>query len=178
MHETELGDHTKTVVKAFDAKTDCGSCYGAKALREDGCCNTCQEVREAYVKSGWGMINANEIDQCIREGFLDRIETQANEGCNIQGHLLVNKVRGNFHIAPGDAFQTSSMHIHDLKEFVAGAPDGHQFDLSHTIHKLKFGPDVKGDDTESILAVTNALADTSKTATKCKFYSLLLLQSS
>lgn len=113
------------------------------------------------------MINTNEIDQCIREGWLDRLETQANEGCNIYGHLLVNKVKGNFHIAPGNAFQTSSMHIHDLKEFVAGAPDGHKFDLSHTIHKLKFGPDV-ADETESILAVTNALAGTSKTATQSR----------
>jgi hypothetical protein len=110
---------------------------------------------------GWGMVNAKEIDQCIREGWLERFEKQSNEGCNIHGHLLVNKVRGNFHFAPGDAFQTNSMHIHDLKEFTAGASGGRKFDLSHTIHKLKFGPDTK-DETEDILAVTNALAGVSK----------------
>lgn len=161
--ETELGDSTAGASKALEPAKECGSCYGANALREDGCCNTCQEVREAYVKMGWGMVNVKEIDQCIREGWLERFETQSNEGCNIHGHLMVNKVRGNFHIAPGDAFQTNTMHVHDLKEFNTGAPDGHKFDLSHTIHKLKFGPDSK-DETEDILAVTNALAGVSKSA--------------
>ncbi|CAO3645856.1 unnamed protein product [Mucor hiemalis] len=157
----KMGDHTKGVSKALSVNDECGSCYGAKSLRDDGCCNSCQEVREAYVKAGWGMINPNEIDQCIREGFMDRVEKESNEGCNIFGQLLVNKVKGNFHFAPGDAFQTQSMHIHDLKEFAAGAPDGHKFDLSHTIHKLKFGPDAI-DETENIIAVTNVLAGTEK----------------
>lgn len=159
----ELGDSTSGASKALEPPKECGSCYGAKALREDGCCNTCQEVREAYVKMGWGMVNVKEIDQCIREGWLERFEKQSNEGCNIHGHLMVNKVRGNFHIAPGDAFQTNTMHVHDLKEFTDGAPDGHKFDLSHQIHKLKFGPDSK-DETEAILAVTDALAGVSKSA--------------
>ncbi|KAL7320592.1 ER-derived vesicles protein erv46 [Mucor circinelloides] len=159
----KLGDSTAGASKALEPAKECGSCYGANALREDGCCNTCQEVREAYVKMGWGMVNVKEIDQCIREGWLERFEKQSNEGCNIHGHLMVNKVRGNFHIAPGDAFQTNTMHVHDLKEFNTGAPDGHKFDLSHTIHKLKFGPDSK-DETEDILAVTNALAGVSKSA--------------
>ncbi|KAI8639992.1 endoplasmic reticulum vesicle transporter-domain-containing protein [Parasitella parasitica] len=158
-----LGDKTPGVLQALEPAKECGSCYGAKALRDDGCCNTCQEVREAYVKMGWGMVDVKIIDQCVREGWLERFETQSNEGCNIHGHLLVNKVRGNFHIAPGDAFQTNTMHVHDLKEFSAGAPDGRKFDLSHTVHKLKFGPDSK-DETKAILAVTDALAGVSKTA--------------
>jgi hypothetical protein len=163
----ELGDNTSGASKALVPPKECGSCYGANALREDGCCNTCQEVREAYVKMGWGMVNVKEIDQCIREGWLERLEKQSNEGCNIHGHLMVNKVRGNFHIAPGDAFQTNTMHVHDLKEFTEGAPDGHKFDLSHQIHKLKFGPDSK-DENEAILAVTDALAGVSKSASPGK----------
>jgi hypothetical protein len=162
-----MGDHSKGISKALSTQGECGSCYGATSLREDGCCNTCQEVREAYVKMGWGMVNPTEIDQCIREGFMDRVKKESNEGCNIHGHLLVNKVRGNFHFAPGDAFQTHSMHVHDLKEFTAGAPDGHKFDLSHTIHKLKFGPDTK-DETEDIIAVTNALAGTTKSTEEAR----------
>lgn len=169
-----MGDNTKKVAKALGAKTECGSCYGAKSLREDGCCNTCQEVREAYVKSGWGMVNVHIIDQCIAEGWMDRVEKRSNEGCNVFGNLLVNKVRGNFHFAPGEAFQTSSMHIHDLKEFSDGAPDGHKFDLSHTIHKLKFGPDTKYT-TDDIAAVTNALAGTTKNADQGKFIELMTL---
>lgn len=157
-----MGDHSSGAELALQPADECGSCYGAPG-RE--CCNTCQEVREAYLQAGWGMIDAKKIDQCIREGWLDRFEKQSNEGCNIHGHLLVNKVRGNFHFAPGDAFQTSNMHMHDLKDFVKGAPDGHKFDLSHTIHKLKFGPDTENEN-EEILAVTNALADVSKTASE------------
>ncbi|KAI8085769.1 endoplasmic reticulum vesicle transporter-domain-containing protein [Gilbertella persicaria] len=161
---TAVGDPTTSASKALSEPVpECGSCYGARPLREDGCCQTCQDVREAYIKMGWGLVNGDNIDQCIREGWLNRIESEANEGCNIHGHLLVNKVSGNFHFAPGDAFQTHSMHVHDLKEFSAGTPDGHKFDLTHVIHKLKFGPDTF-DETEEILAVTNALASTAVSA--------------
>lgn len=162
-----MGDPSKGVTKALQSQNECGSCYGAKSLRENGCCNTCQEVREAYVKMGWGMVNVDIIDQCIAEGWKDRVEKRSNEGCNVHGHLLVNKVRGNFHFAPGDAFQANNMHVHDLKEFTKGAPDGHKFDLTHIIHKLKFGPDAK-DETEAILAVTDALAGTKKDANQGK----------
>ncbi|OBZ88654.1 Endoplasmic reticulum-Golgi intermediate compartment protein 3 [Choanephora cucurbitarum] len=159
-----LGDPTSAASKVLSEPAPvCGSCYGARSLRRDGCCHTCKDVRVAYVKMGWGRLNEDTIDQCIREGWINRMESEANEGCNIHGHLLVNKVSGNFHFAPGDAFQTHSMHVHDLKEFNAGTSDGHKFDLTHTIHKLKFGPDSK-DETEEILAVTNALASTNKIA--------------
>lgn len=171
-----MGDNTKKVVKALGTQSECGSCYGAVSLREDGCCNTCQDVREAYVKSGWGMVNVNIIDQCIAEGWIDRVQKRSNEGCNIFGNLLVNKVRGNFHFAPGEAFQTSSMHIHDLKEFSNGAPDGHQFDLSHTIHKLKFGPDTQFT-SEAISAATNPLAGTTKNAKQGKRSYLYIISS-
>lgn len=161
--QTELGDNTKDASKALQKADECGSCYGATALREDGCCNSCQDVRDAYIKMKWGKIEPKDIEQCVREGWLDKFENQSNEGCHIKGKLLVNKVRGNFHIAPGDLFESHSMHIHDLKQFISGAPDGHAFDLSHTIHKLKFGPD-SDNEAESILAVTNALGGTNKKA--------------
>ncbi|KAG0735830.1 hypothetical protein G6F57_011100 [Rhizopus arrhizus] len=160
-HTVKLGDHTNDAKKALEKAPECGSCYGAKPLREDGCCHTCQDVREAYVKQGWGLVNTKEIEQCIREGWLAKLENQSNEGCNVHGHLLVNKVRGNFHFAPGGAFQAGSMHVHDLQEYTQGAPNGHSFDMSHRIHKLKFGPDTK-DQNEEILAVTNSLGNTVK----------------
>ncbi|RVW75429.1 Endoplasmic reticulum-Golgi intermediate compartment protein 3 [Vitis vinifera] len=40
----------------------CGSCYGAE-VTDDDCCNSCDEVREAYRKKGWGMTNPDLIDQ-------------------------------------------------------------------------------------------------------------------
>ena len=40
--------------------------------------------------------------------------------------------------------------------------------MSHVIHKLRFGPDTK-DQSEEVLAVTNALAGTVKDSTNGKF---------
>ncbi|RWR93007.1 endoplasmic reticulum-Golgi intermediate compartment protein 3 [Cinnamomum micranthum f. kanehirae] len=97
-------------------ETYCGTCYGPEASDED-CCNSCEEVREAYQKKGWGLSNPDLIDQCKREGFLKRIKDEEGEGCNIYGFLEVNKVAGNFHFAPGQSFQQSNTHIHDLLVF-------------------------------------------------------------
>ena len=56
------------------------------------CCNTCEDVREAYRQKGWAFNNAHEIEQCSREGFSDKMKEQKNEGCRIFGYLEVNKV--------------------------------------------------------------------------------------
>ncbi|KAK1264162.1 Protein disulfide-isomerase 5-3 [Acorus gramineus] len=114
-------------------ETYCGSCYGAEASDKD-CCNSCEEVREAYRKKGWGMSNPDLIDQCKREGFLQRIKDEEGEGCNIYGFLEVNKVAGNFHFAPGKSFQQSNMHVHDLLAFQKDS-----FNVSHKINRLTFG---------------------------------------
>ena len=37
-----------------------------------------------------------------------------NEGCRLYGHVQVNKVAGNIHIAPGKSFQQHHMHVHDI----------------------------------------------------------------
>ncbi|XP_019461840.1 PREDICTED: endoplasmic reticulum-Golgi intermediate compartment protein 3-like isoform X2 [Lupinus angustifolius] len=114
-------------------ETYCGSCYGAEATDED-CCNSCEEVREAYRKKGWGLSNPDEIDQCKREGFLQRIKDEDGEGCNVYGFLEVNKVAGNFHFAPGKSFQHAGAHVHDLLPFQKDS-----FNLSHHINRLAFG---------------------------------------
>ncbi|XP_050123922.1 uncharacterized protein LOC126601275 isoform X2 [Malus sylvestris] len=114
-------------------ETYCGSCYGAEAADED-CCNSCEDVREAYRKKGWAISNPDLIDQCKREGFLQRIKDEEGEGCNIYGFLEVNKVAGNFHFAPGKSFQQSNVHVHDLLAFQKDS-----FNISHTINRLSFG---------------------------------------
>ncbi|WAR17777.1 ERGI3-like protein, partial [Mya arenaria] len=59
---------------------------------------------------------ANEnIIQCEREGWVDKLQKQKNEGCNVFGYIEVNKVGGNFHMAPGKSFQQSHVHVHDLQ---------------------------------------------------------------
>lgn len=43
-------------------KDFCGSCYGGSPPAS-GCCNTCEDVREAYVKRGWSFDDPDHIDQ-------------------------------------------------------------------------------------------------------------------
>ena len=37
---------------------------------DDQCCNTCEEVREAYRKKGWALTNVESIDQVLKNYFL------------------------------------------------------------------------------------------------------------
>ena len=50
--------------KMNDAKQEnyCGSCYGGLEP-EGGCCNTCEDVRVAYVNRGWSFSNPEAIEQ-------------------------------------------------------------------------------------------------------------------
>lgn len=56
------------------------------------CCNTCDDVREAYRRRGWAFKSADTIEQCKREGFTQKMQEQKNEGCQVYGFLEVNKV--------------------------------------------------------------------------------------
>ncbi|KIY68329.1 DUF1692-domain-containing protein [Cylindrobasidium torrendii FP15055 ss-10] len=117
----------------------CGSCYGGLEP-ESGCCNTCDEVRQAYVNRGWSFSNPDNIEQCKGEGWADKLRDQANEGCNISGRIRVNKVIGNIHLSPGRSFQASARNFYELVPYLR--EDGNRHDFSHTIHKLAF----EGDD--------------------------------
>ncbi|KAL5857297.1 hypothetical protein ACOSQ3_004755 [Xanthoceras sorbifolium] len=114
-------------------ETYCGSCFGAETS-DDDCCNSCEEVQEAYRRKGWAMTNADLIDQCKREGFIQKIKDEEGEGCHIYGSLEVNKVAGNFHFAPGKSFHQSNVHLHDLLAFQKDS-----YNISHSINKLAFG---------------------------------------
>lgn len=133
--EAEKPEALETVELAPDR---CESCYGAEteALK---CCNSCADVREAYRLKGWAFNNPKGIVQCEREGFSDKMAEQANEGCSVYGYLLVNKVAGNFHFAPGKSFQQHHVHVHDLQPFGRSA-----FNLTHHIRRLSFGHDYPG----------------------------------
>ncbi|XP_002530273.2 endoplasmic reticulum-Golgi intermediate compartment protein 3 [Ricinus communis] len=114
-------------------ETYCGSCYGAE-MSDDDCCNSCDEVREAYRKKGWALTGVDLIDQCKREGFIQKVKDEEGEGCNIYGSLEVNKVAGNFHFSPGKGLHQSSFFIQDLLVF-----QGDSYNISHTINRLAFG---------------------------------------
>ncbi|KAM6092009.1 endoplasmic reticulum-Golgi intermediate compartment protein 3-like [Theristicus caerulescens] len=111
--EAERRELGKEEEKAFDPNSldadRCESCYGAES-EDIRCCNTCDDVREAYRRRGWAFKNPDTIEQCKREGFSQKMQEQKNEGCQVYGFLEVNKVAGNFHFAPGKSFQQSHVH--------------------------------------------------------------------
>lgn len=118
----------------------CGSCYGGTPPDEKGCCNTCDEVRQAYVNKGWSFGNPDAIEQCAHEGWADKLRDQADEGCNIAGRVRVNKVHGNIHLSPGRSFQTNARNMYELVPYLRD--DGNRHDFSHRIHQFSF----EGDD--------------------------------
>lgn len=65
----------------------CGSCYGAEPENVT-CCNTCAEVKDAYMRKGWGFNHPELIEQC-KNLSQDNI---FNEGCYIYGTMEVNRV--------------------------------------------------------------------------------------
>ncbi|KAI9889553.1 MAG: hypothetical protein M1814_005156 [Vezdaea aestivalis] len=120
----------------------CGSCYSApppQGVVKPGCCQTCDDVREAYAQVSWAFGRGENVEQCQREGFTQRLDEQRNEGCRIEGGIRVNKVIGNFHIAPGRSFSNNNLHVHDLETYLTTPVEGgHTF--THEIHHLRFGP--------------------------------------
>ncbi|VDL64285.1 unnamed protein product [Nippostrongylus brasiliensis] len=109
----------------------CGSCYGA--LPEGHCCNTCEELKDAYRLRGW-QVNIDEVEQCRSDPWIKNMETHKGEGCRIYGKLQVAKVAGNFHIAPGEPHRVMRTHVHDFHDL-----DLKHFDTAHTINHLSFG---------------------------------------
>jgi hypothetical protein len=140
---TQLDLHADTKAEHLDPKY-CGDCYGAHLPNEDPkhkkCCNTCDDVREAYEAVGWAFGDGHGVEQCERVHYAEKLAAEREEGCNIAGHLLVNKVVGNFHIAPGKSFSTSNMHIHDLELYYSSPNKKHT--ISHIINSLSFGPEL------------------------------------
>ncbi|XP_056403689.1 endoplasmic reticulum-Golgi intermediate compartment protein 3 isoform X1 [Hyla sarda] len=141
----DMGKAEEPVV--FDPKSldpsRCESCYGAET-EDIRCCNTCDDVREAYRRKGWAFKTPDSIEQCKREGFSQKMQDQKNEGCEVYGFLEVNKVAGNFHFAPGKSFQQSHVHvhaveIHDLQSFGLD-----NINMTHHIKHLSFGRDYPG----------------------------------
>ncbi|KAG6600230.1 Endoplasmic reticulum-Golgi intermediate compartment protein 3, partial [Cucurbita argyrosperma subsp. sororia] len=114
-------------------ETYCGSCFGAESS-DDECCNSCEEVREAYRKKGWAITNQDLIDQCQREDFIQKVKDEEGEGCNIEGSLEVNKVAGSFNFVPGKSFHQSSFNFLGL--FALQTSD---YNVSHRINRLAFG---------------------------------------
>lgn len=144
-------DTQKLVLQSAEANSHladdyCGSCYSAPAPEnaiKKGCCNTCEEVREAYASNSWAFGRGEGVEQCEREHYAERLDAQQQEGCRIEGVIRVNKVVGQFHIAPGRSYTNGNMHVHDLDYFFSKENEG-KHTMTHNIHALHFGPQVTG----------------------------------
>jgi len=116
-------------------KKDCGSCYGAGEVGE--CCNTCDDIRNAYKKKGWAFTASHHVKLCVQEGVQEGLK--AGLGCMIHGNIELAKVGGNIHFAPSDALSHSQMPTHELVKFAMSGVD-----LSHTITSFSFGDEIPG----------------------------------
>jgi endoplasmic reticulum-Golgi intermediate compartment protein 3 len=143
MNKDHLAQLEKAKIIASSLPDDyCGPCYGAQ--KEDSqCCNTCDEVLEAYSAKHWsttGVLASSE--QCIREGRDTKTRAdkplKQGEGCNLAGFMTVNQISGNFHIAMGEGVERDGRHIHSYK-----AENAPSYNVSHIIHELSFGPQAR-----------------------------------
>ncbi|EEH47943.2 uncharacterized protein PADG_04027 [Paracoccidioides brasiliensis Pb18] len=137
---TALVLHTQTDAAKHLDPDYCGPCYGAPPpshATKPGLLLYLREVREAYASQSWAFGRGENVEQCEREGYSKNLDAQRNEGCRIEGVLRVNKVVGNFHIAPGRSFSSGNIHAHDLDTYYHTPVPHH---MSHKIHQLRFGP--------------------------------------
>lgn len=117
----------------------CGSCMGAG--KDGQCCNTCAQVKAAYEKLGWMLLQPAEVPQCVREGVtkLTPGEYDSAHGCNVRGTIDVLKVAGTLRVTPGHTFKFLGHAMHDLS-----ALKNHDINLSHRFRRLSFGKPFPG----------------------------------
>ncbi|XP_012270092.1 endoplasmic reticulum-Golgi intermediate compartment protein 3 [Orussus abietinus] len=156
--KTDIKDHTNTMkptqtVENATEKT-CGDCYGA-ANESHGilCCNTCEDVKEAYRMRKWATPDLSLFKQCQHDKSVEKIKNAFTEGCQIYGYMEVNRIGGSFHIAPGDSFSVSHVHVHDVQPY-----SSYQFNMTHKIRHLSFGLNIPGK--------TNPMDDTTVVASE------------
>lgn len=140
--DVELNQHRmvqenkKEILRQQLPENYCGPCYGAKE-EENQCCNTCDEVIEAYQAKRWKtQLLQYTAEQCVREGR-DKAEPKRmtkGQGCNLSGYMTVNRVAGNFHVAMGEGIERDGRHIHTYNP-----EDAINFNASHIVHHLSFG---------------------------------------
>ncbi|EDO15046.1 hypothetical protein Kpol_367p1 [Vanderwaltozyma polyspora DSM 70294] len=144
-------------------KNYCGSCYGARdqskndeaeSVDKKVCCQTCEDVKNAYSDAGWAFFDGKNIEQCEREGYVEKMNDQLNEGCRISGEALLNRIHGNIHFAPGKAFQNRGGHFHDTSFY----NDHKNLNFKHMIEHLSFGrPVAQFKSNKDLVAMTSPL---------------------
>jgi len=83
----------------------CGDCYGAGSDGE--CCNTCDDVKRAYIRKQWRIPDIETIRQCQKNlSDIPLDEQKREEGCNIHGIIALSTGGGDFHITPGHSLES------------------------------------------------------------------------
>lgn len=143
LHEEHLEDLLETIsietgITAEDEEKDCGSCYGAG--QEGECCDTCEDVKRAYTLKGWHIQEPKSIEQCRKE---KDIQEGNDEGCNVHGLVALDSGGGSFHLAPGRSMDSADQSdIGAIFEMLMSTFE--QFNVTHTIHKIRFGEEFPG----------------------------------
>ena len=142
-HRMQQDDVIKMIQAKPLPKDYCGPCFGAQTSDRQ-CCNTCDQLIESYRKKQWDTADILlTSEQCIREGRNLQKRDEKNprhtsltlgEGCNLVGHMTLNRVAGNFHVAMGEGIQRNGKHVH-----LFNPEETHNFNSSHIIHHLSFG---------------------------------------
>uniref|UniRef100_A0A5F9CIQ0 Endoplasmic reticulum-Golgi intermediate compartment protein n=1 Tax=Oryctolagus cuniculus TaxID=9986 RepID=A0A5F9CIQ0_RABIT len=123
----ELGKVEVTVFNPDSLDPDrCESCYGAES-EDIKCCNTCEDVREAYRRRGWAFKNPDTIEQGLGES------QKSQEGRTLGGGGWREDSRPASH----DAFPF--LLVHDLQSFGLD-----NINMTHYIQHLSFGEDYPG----------------------------------
>lgn len=133
----EVGEVEKVDNSSSSTTQKCGSCYGAET-EDQPCCNTCQEVKQQYLKKSWKFVPTT-VEQCRGEMLTETEQRVLKEGCQIYGYVEVNRVGGSFHIAPGKSYSINHIHVHDVQPFSTS-----DFNVTHIVRHLSFGRNVPG----------------------------------
>jgi|Transcript_72870 hypothetical protein len=136
--ELEEAGHHNSSVRAphVTPHLRCGSCFSSH-VDEDDCCNSCDDVKQAYKNRGWSYPTDFIFEQCEEESY-NAEPPQKGEGCHVTAQLHVRKVASTIHLGVGRYFNFDRLKSDNHKEFVR------HLNFSHRIHHLSFGPDFPG----------------------------------
>mmetsp|Transcript_2556 Transcript_2556/g.4493 ORF Transcript_2556/g.4493 Transcript_2556/m.4493 type:complete len:388 (-) Transcript_2556:1922-3085(-) len=141
----KLSDHAVVVplVKKVEKPRRCGSCYEVSKVDPGRCCNTCEDIQRAYALHRIQLPELSLLKQCHTDAddannedvaILNENSYRPNEGCNIQGHVEVARVKGRFEVLVGHSISFGGFLLHDVSVL-----QNQQIDISHRIHFLSFG---------------------------------------
>lgn len=115
----------------------CMSCYQSTA-DEDDCCNTCDEVKNAFAAKKWKMATDHAVEQCQDETYKS-FPVQEEEGCMLEISLQKKKVPAIIQIGMMSDFNKDLL----PKTFAAKAAQGY-ISFTHRVEKMRFGPEFPG----------------------------------